>query len=54
MRLNVYIAAGLGKQIERNQNLVEFKLAYFRLHTSAWKHIGQALGTTKTLRNFAV
>jgi hypothetical protein len=48
----VYLAVGLGKQIERNTKLMEFKLVYFRLHTKVWKHIGDAVGKSKTLLSF--
>jgi hypothetical protein len=46
------LAVGLGKQIEKNTKLIEFKIVYFRLHPKVWKHIGEAVGKSKTLLSF--
>ena len=32
-KLNIAIAPGFAKQIEKNINLIEFKLVYYKLHT---------------------
>ena len=48
-KINVYLATGFGAQIKNNPHLLEFKLIYYRLHSYAWKTIGNALGRTKTL-----
>lgn len=53
-KLNIILAPGFAKQIEKNINLIEFKLIYFRLHAQAWRQIGQALGRSKNILIFTV
>jgi len=53
-KLNISISPGFAKQIEKNINLIEFKLVYYRLHPQAWRQIGQALGKSKNLLIFTV
>lgn len=53
-KLNIAIAPGFAKQIEKNINLIEFKLVYYRLHTQAWRQIGAALGKSKNIMIFTV
>jgi hypothetical protein len=36
-KLNISIAPGFAKQIEKNINLLEFKLVYYKLHPQAWR-----------------
>lgn len=53
-KLNIAIAPGFAKQIEKNINLIEFKLVYYKLHTQAWRQIGVALGKSKNIMIFTV
>ena len=53
-KLNIAIAPGFAKQIEKNINLIEFKLVYYKLHTQAWRQIGAALGKSKNIMIFTV
>ena len=48
-KINQIVAYGFAKQIQFTQNLIEFKLTYWRLAPNAWKAIGVALGQNTSL-----